>query len=216
MERVERCDARVVVVFEVRVTHQGHRVLLKSVAVASVAAVALCCQVAAAQAATPIAPPADQAVVIANASSGYYLSTDNQNENPNQDVEVWNQLPMNNGGSGAVWRLRHLGYGEYTIETETINSGERVCLTLPDTDARNHGHVMVRTCDSGRQSQQWRIFEDGETETYTITPANRAFTGFALAPQNYGSNSKVDLEEYWGSNAPALMRWQFGARHAGR
>ncbi|QWF77788.1 RICIN domain-containing protein [Amycolatopsis sp. CA-230715] len=101
----------------------------------------------------------------------------------------------------------------YSIQTATINSGERVCLTLPAENARKHGHVRVYACDASKSSQRWRVVENGNTDTYTITPANSAFTGYALAPQDQGSNSKIDLEEYWGTSGPALMRWQFGARH---
>lgn len=161
---------------------------------------------------SPGYPPSDQAVIISNASTGFYLQTDNQNENQPQGVQVWSTWPFINSGSGAVWHLQPRYGNRYVIETEPIKSPTPVCLTVPD-GATDNVALTVTECDGGH-AQDWIVREDGISETYTITPAAPNFQQWAITSQsqNYPAQDVyVTLRHFTGTNAPTNMRWKIDA-----
>jgi ricin-type beta-trefoil lectin protein len=157
-------------------------------------------------------PPSAQPVLISNASTGFYLQTDNQNEQRPQGVQVWWPWPLANGGSGAIWQLQQV-YGEhYVIETEPINDPSPACLTVPN-GAKNNVPLTVTDCDGGA-AQDWIVREDGTSQTYTITPAAVNFRQWAITSQsqNYAAaDVYVALKHFTGTNAPTEMRWKIDA-----
>jgi len=161
---------------------------------------------------SPGYPPSNQAVIISNASTGFYLQTDNQNENQPQGVQVWSPWPLANGGSGAIWRLKPLYGNHYTIETEPIKNPTPVCLTVPNS-AKDNFPLTVTNCDGG-PAQDWIVREDGTSETYTISPAGANFRQWAITSQsqNYPAQDVyVTLRHFTGTNAPTNMRWKIDA-----
>jgi hypothetical protein len=160
-------------------------------------------------------PPSNQAVVISNASTGFYLQTDTQNENRPQYVQVWYPWPLANEGSGSVWRLKQKYGDHYVIETEPIKNPTPACLTVPD-NAKDNGPLTVTNCNGG-PAQDWIVREDGTSETYTITPAGANFRQWAITSQsqNYPHpDVYVTLKHFTGTNAPTNMRWKIDPRSA--
>ena len=158
---------------------------------------------------SPGYPPNDQPVIISNASTGFYLQTDNQNENQPQGVQVWSPWPLANGGSGAVWRLLPSYGNHYVIETEPIKNPTPVCLTVPN-GATDNVPLTVTTCDGG-PAQDWIVREDGNSATYTITPGGTNFRQWAITSQsqNYPAQDVyVTLKHFTGTDAPTAMRWK--------
>lgn len=158
---------------------------------------------------SPGYPPSGQPVVISNASTGFYLQTDNQNEYRPQYVQVWYPWPLANGGSGSIWRLRHIYGDEYVIETEPIKNPTPACLTVP-SNAKDNGPLTVTDCNGGA-AQDWVVREDGTSETYTVTPAGANYAQWAITSQsqNYAAaDVYVTLKHFTGTNAPDAMRWK--------
>jgi hypothetical protein len=154
-------------------------------------------------------PPGAQPVIISNASTGFYLQTDNQSEQRPQNVQVWWPWPLANGGSGAIWRLQHVYSEHYVIETEPIADPSPACLTVP-SGAKNNIPLTVTDCDGG-SAQDWIVHEEGTSETYTITPAALNFRQWAITSQsqNYAATDVyVTLKHFTGTNAPTEMRWK--------
>lgn len=164
-------------------------------------------QSSAAAAAVPY-PPTETPVVISNASTGFYLTTDAQSE-AEQYVTVYYHWPLLNDGSGSIWRLQHRGGDRYTIETEQIKSTKSFCLTTPE-NAKNNGALQAKECNS-ETSQSWTVREQRNSETYTITPSSRNFQQWAITTQgqNYGApDAYVTLKHFTGAHAPTNMRWK--------
>jgi hypothetical protein len=104
---------------------------------------------------SPGYPPSDQPVIISNASTGFYLQTDDQHENKPQNVQVWFLWPLANRGSGAIWHLVPTYGDHYVIETEPIESPTPICLTVPN-GATNNIPLTVTSCDGG-PAQDWIV-----------------------------------------------------------
>lgn len=161
---------------------------------------------------SPGYPPVGQAVIISNASTGFYFTTDNQDENQPQIVQVLSTWPLVNGGSGSIWRLEHLSGDRYVIETEPIKNPAPACLTVPN-NATGNVSPTVTACDGG-PAQEWSVREDGTSETYTITPAGTNLRQWALTTQSqvyYNQDVAVSLRHFTGANAPTNMRWKIDA-----
>lgn len=158
---------------------------------------------------SPGHPPTYQPVIISNASTGFYLQTDNQHENAQQYVQVWYLWPLANGGSGAVWKLVPTYGDHYVIQTQPIENPAPVCLTVSDGATQNLP-LTVTDCNDG-PAQDWIVREDGDSETYTITPGDENFRQWAITSQsqNYPNpDVYVTLKHFTGTNAPTAMRWK--------
>ncbi len=162
--------------------------------------------------------PVDENVVISNAVSGNYLSTDGQNENPNQDVEVWDRDPMAHDGSGAVWRIKRTSGGHYRIQTAPVRKAVPVCLSANENRPTS-GNARVRTCNSQDSSQDWKIvakpqaYDAPPTGEFRIVPADHRH--HSLAPVDARTNPRVHLKRNWDrQHPPALAYWHIDGRTA--
>lgn len=164
--------------------------------------------------------PIGENVVISNAVSGNYLSTDGQNENPNQDVEVWDKNPMNHNGSGAVWRIKPTTEGNFRIQTAPIAKSTPVCLAANENHPTIY-NARVRDCNSGDSAQDWRIItkpqspQEAPTGEFQIVPVQHP--GYSLAPKDATSNPRVHLQRDWDRQHPSgLAYWHIDRDHTNR
>lgn len=164
--------------------------------------------------------PVGENVVISNAVSGNYLSTDGQNENPNQDVEVWDRNPMSHNGSGAVWRIKRASDGNYNIQTAPIGKSTPVCLATNENHPTTY-NARVRDCNSSDSSQDWKIVDKPQspyappTGEFGIVPVDHP--DYSLAPKDARTNPRVHLQRNWDrQHRSGLAYWHIDSDHSTR